>query len=386
MFYFSRKRQKVLASFFSLSLSLVIIVSCTPAVITLKNLTIAATTVVNLIDSTEKLFYRNSSSVNTSYGELKENLESERFTVDPEFSTSIIKKMEERHENLSTQQKELNDSLNQTKDAASKLFTMLETRANNNTNTDLRKESLRSISVTQKDFTNRIIVAEEVSSKIKVSIQNYDDVLNYLQINTILTGARDKFIPMIDSVISQYEQLNQEAQVALNEGRQVIKNTPGVSIQTPEGSSSIPTTNEDTPRIPATTTATPSESVPPAIANQDTTQEPANRPVLGVQMVGLTPEVRQKIQQNKNLENLLRNVDKGLLVVKVLENSSAADAGIQLGDVIVRVNDKAVTEPEELTVELGKYQVGEDLPLVVHRNQQNLEVVVRLKANPNTSN
>ncbi len=96
--------------------------------------------------------------------------------------------------------------------------------------------------------------------------------------------------------------------------------------------------------------------------------------------------MRQKIQQNKDIENLLRNVDKGLLVVKVLENSSAADAGIQLGDVIVRVNDKAVTEPEELTVELGKYQVGEDLPLVVHRNQQNLEVVVRLKANPNTSN
>ncbi len=117
MFYFSRKRQKVLASFFSLSLCVVIIVSCTPAVITLKKLTIAATTVVNLIDTTEKLFYRNSSSVNTSYGELKKNLESEKFTVDPEFSTSLIKNMEERHKNLSTQQEELNNSLDQTKSA-----------------------------------------------------------------------------------------------------------------------------------------------------------------------------------------------------------------------------------------------------------------------------
>jgi hypothetical protein len=357
MFDLNAKRRKTIASFFSLSLAFVLMVSCVAAPpITLATIFSAANTLVSLIDITEKAFYITSKLVNTSYGELKENLDSERFVVNPNLSNATIEKMEARHLDLSTQHKELDNSIYKTNVAANKFFSMLETRANQNSRPEFQEKLLRDIRISKKAFGEKIEVAENVSSKLKFSIKEYDNILSFLQVTTVLKEAQ-KYITTVDSVISQYETLNQEVQVALNEGRQIIANVADVPSKKPEGAVSIPTPNENT------------------------TQQQVDHPVLGIKGIGLTQEARQQIKQDKNLEHLLLNldnVDKGVLVVEVFQNSSAAEAGIKAGDVILTINGKAVTDVSEITAELKKSQVGAELPLVVHRNQQNWEFLVRL--------
>ncbi|MDJ0736660.1 MAG: PDZ domain-containing protein [Nostocaceae cyanobacterium] len=190
--------------------------------------------------------------------------------------------------------------------------------------------------------------------------KDYDNILGALHVYEGL-GEVQKYIETVDSVISQYKILNQEVQIALDEGRQVITNIAKTPSQKPERAVFTPTPKDNT------------------------TQQQLDRPQLGVQIVTLTKEVRQKISQDKNL-NLSINVDKGVLIVKVGENSPAAKAGIKAGDVIVNINDKAVADVDEVLTEIGKYQVGAQLPLEINRGQQNFKRLVRLEAKPKTSN
>jgi hypothetical protein len=119
-------------------------------------------------------------------------------------------------------------------------------------------------------------------------------------------------------------------------------------------------------------------TVPTPTSGNNGTQPEANRPMLGVKIVSLTPELRQQINQNKNL-NLSINVDKGVLIVEVEKGYPAAEAGIQSGDVIVAINGKTVTADNELTSEIQKTQVGAELPLQIYRGQQKLEIPVLLR-------
>ncbi|MBW4615015.1 MAG: PDZ domain-containing protein [Desmonostoc vinosum HA7617-LM4] len=382
MFDLNAKRRKTIASLFSLSLAFVLVVSCTATpVINLAHIATKANTLVTLIDLTEKTFYIASKLVNISYGELKQNINNENFVVGKKFSNELIENMETRYSDLSTKHQELDNSIDKTNTAANDLFSTLETRANQNSRPDLQEKSLRGIHLNKKAFTEKIEVAENVSSKLKLSIKEYDNILNFLQVTTVL-DASQKYITTVDSVISQYETLNQEVQAALNEGRQIVANTPGVPSQEPKVGT-VPTPE------PSENTTEQSVVVPTPIPSENTTEQSVNHPLLGVNGIGLTPEGRQQIKQDKNLQHLLLNVDNvdgGVLVVEVVNNSSAAEVGIQAGDIILTINGKSVTDVSEITAELKKYQAGAELPLVIHRNQQNLEALVRLKANPNTSN
>ncbi|BDA66216.1 hypothetical protein CAL7716_003820 [Calothrix sp. PCC 7716] len=50
------------------------------------------------------------------------------------------------------------------------------------------------------------------------------------------------------------------------------------------------------------------------------------------------------------------------------------------------LNGKAVTEANDITAEVAKSQIGEELTLTLQRAQQNQKVVVRVGANPGASN
>ena len=82
---------------------------------------------------------------------------------------------------------------------------------------------------------------------------------------------------------------------------------------------------------------------------------------------------------------------EGALVVTVQKGSAAEEAGIRpsvfernrlrrLGDVIVAVNDDAVTGLESLTSALGKYKVGDKVTVTVEREDEKHGLEVRLQA------
>jgi Do/DeqQ family serine protease len=104
-------------------------------------------------------------------------------------------------------------------------------------------------------------------------------------------------------------------------------------------------------------------------------------PYLGIQMMGLTPQLKENINSNPN-SGLSVNEDKGVLVVTVVPNSPAAKAGIRAGDVIQKLGGQAVTDPSSVQKVVENSQVGGDLRMELRRNGQNLNIAVQPAAFP----
>ena len=80
---------------------------------------------------------------------------------------------------------------------------------------------------------------------------------------------------------------------------------------------------------------------------------------------------------------------KGLLVINVQPGSSAEKAGIRgtrevrgqiiLGDVIIAVNGTPVESYDDLRNELERYHIGDEVTLIVQREEEHIEIKVRLE-------
>jgi len=80
---------------------------------------------------------------------------------------------------------------------------------------------------------------------------------------------------------------------------------------------------------------------------------------------------------------------KGLLVISVQPGSSADKAGIRetrqvrgkiiLGDIILALNGVPVETYDDLRDELERYQVGDEVTLIIQRDEEHIEVTVRLE-------
>ncbi|BAY08786.1 HhoA/HhoB/HtrA family serine endopeptidase [Calothrix sp. NIES-2098] len=117
------------------------------------------------------------------------------------------------------------------------------------------------------------------------------------------------------------------------------------------------------------------------ISNQLIATGTAQHPYLGIQMVGLTPELKQNINSDPN-SGLSVEEDKGVLVVKVVPNSPAAKAGIRAGDVIQKLNGQTVTDASSIQKAVDNSQIGGDVRLELRRNGQNINLAVRPGAFP----
>ncbi|MGY1615121.1 trypsin-like peptidase domain-containing protein [Geodermatophilus sp. SYSU D00691] len=71
-------------------------------------------------------------------------------------------------------------------------------------------------------------------------------------------------------------------------------------------------------------------------------------------------------------------VGAGAEVVSVQEGSAAAEAGLQAGDVITAIDDRAVTTSTDLTAAVRSSTPGDEVTLTVHRGDQTEQVRVTL--------
>ncbi|MFW9260475.1 HhoA/HhoB/HtrA family serine endopeptidase [Nostoc sp. CALU 546] len=117
------------------------------------------------------------------------------------------------------------------------------------------------------------------------------------------------------------------------------------------------------------------------ISNQLIATGKVEHPYLGIQMMGLTPQLKQNINSDPN-SGLNVNEDKGVLVVKVVPNSPAAKAGIRAGDVIQKLGGQVVTDASSVQKAVENSQVGGDLRMELRRNGQNINVAVQPGAFP----
>lgn len=117
------------------------------------------------------------------------------------------------------------------------------------------------------------------------------------------------------------------------------------------------------------------------IANQLVTTGKVQHPYLGIQMVDLTPEIKQNINSDPN-SGLTVDADKGVLIARVMSNSPAAKAGLRAGDVIQKIDNQPVTDAKTIQQTVESSNVSTTLQLEVLRNGQNVTVAVQPGAFP----
>lgn len=90
---------------------------------------------------------------------------------------------------------------------------------------------------------------------------------------------------------------------------------------------------------------------------------------IGIQMASLTPEIKAKIQQNKQ-------INKGVIILQVLPNSPAQTAGLKPGDIITQIEGKTVAEAIEVQQLVEKAAVGDNLSIQIIRQDKNIDLDV----------
>jgi S1-C subfamily serine protease len=114
-------------------------------------------------------------------------------------------------------------------------------------------------------------------------------------------------------------------------------------------------------------------AIPIVTANRITTELVATgkvrHPYLGVHMIPLTPELRAGIAKEPSLRSQV-TAERGALVMGVVPESPAESGGIQPGDVIVKVADRAIETPNDVQQQVEASQIGKILKLEVSRQGQ----------------
>lgn len=98
-------------------------------------------------------------------------------------------------------------------------------------------------------------------------------------------------------------------------------------------------------------------------------------PYLGVQMITLTPQLAKQNNTDPNSTFELPEVN-GVLVMRVVPNSPAAEGGIRRGDVIIAIDDQPISNAEQLQQVVEDSRLGQALRVKVQRGNktQNLSV------------
>ena len=99
-------------------------------------------------------------------------------------------------------------------------------------------------------------------------------------------------------------------------------------------------------------------------------------PYVGVQMISLTPETARLNNEDPNSTFIIPEVS-GVLVMRVMENTPAAEAGIRRGDVIVAVDNRAIKTAEELQSLVDSSGLDSNLKFEIVRGDRDLSLNVK---------
>lgn len=103
------------------------------------------------------------------------------------------------------------------------------------------------------------------------------------------------------------------------------------------------------------------------IADQLFSNGKVQHPYLGIQMVNLTPEMREQINADEEFELDIQE-EAGVMIVRVMPGTPAEKSGLRRGDIIKRVNGVEVREASDVQVQVEDSVIGESLQVEVKRD------------------
>lgn len=103
------------------------------------------------------------------------------------------------------------------------------------------------------------------------------------------------------------------------------------------------------------------------IADQLFTKGRADHPYLGISMINLSPETKESINNEGELDFKITE-EQGVLLVDVLPSSPADQAGFKKGDIIIRIRDRSIENYLQVQEEVALSEVGKTLEVKIIRN------------------
>ncbi len=97
---------------------------------------------------------------------------------------------------------------------------------------------------------------------------------------------------------------------------------------------------------------------------------------LGIQMVSLSPQMKEQINSDPNSPFEV-NEEEGVLIARVVPNSPAAQSGLRAGDVIVAIEGQPVKEGGAVQQAVEGSSVGQNLSLTLRRDGREQTLTVR---------
>ena len=98
------------------------------------------------------------------------------------------------------------------------------------------------------------------------------------------------------------------------------------------------------------------------------------RPLLGIQLIDVD---NISMMRNYNL-NLDKNIDYGIVVMAVEDNTPASSGGLQKGDVIIKINDDKIENSAYFRYNLYKYNIGDSIKITYIRNGKEATANIKL--------
>ena len=89
-------------------------------------------------------------------------------------------------------------------------------------------------------------------------------------------------------------------------------------------------------------------------------------------------DVSNTIMLYRNNLKLDDSIKEGVVVAEVEEGSAAEKADIKTNDVIVKMDDKEISDSSHLKYELYKHEVGDTVTLTIIRGSKTIEKEVKL--------
>lgn len=109
------------------------------------------------------------------------------------------------------------------------------------------------------------------------------------------------------------------------------------------------------------------------VANQLFANGEAAHPYIGIQMVDLTTERKDQINQAETFDQPIQ-VDEGVLILQVLDGTPADEAGLQPGDLLLTINDMEIQTASDVQQQVESSTIGQALKVEIRRNDQVLEL------------
>lgn len=102
------------------------------------------------------------------------------------------------------------------------------------------------------------------------------------------------------------------------------------------------------------------------------------RPFLGISMIDVT-----RAYYSREYYSLIReaNITQGVIVSEVQSKSSAALAGLEVNDIITKVDGKDISSSAYLRYYLYRHKVGDEMKVTVIRNNKEKDIKIKLTAN-----